>query len=134
MNAIRARPRFRMRPTRCPYCHDPARGSTVACVACSALHHRECWGLHGGCSACGLEASTAPPQREWLVWRRLAFVAGAVCASVALLTAFVALFAAWCAAPLAIDGRLALAGLFTFVGVTTSVGCSFREATRGSRD
>jgi TM2 domain-containing membrane protein YozV len=41
---------------RCPYCHDrvvTARGGWVACAACLARHHAECWGESGACGACG---------------------------------------------------------------------------------
>src|SRR5579871_4463817 len=46
-------------PTRCPFCHaDIAIESEewVACAACLARHHRECWEEAGACSSCGDEA------------------------------------------------------------------------------
>lgn len=40
---------------RCPYCHDglAEEEGLRGCEACQAQHHDECWGLYGGCSACG---------------------------------------------------------------------------------
>lgn len=46
---------------RCPFCHDPVAPSMekTACHACMAWHHAECWGEHGGCATCGLDAEGA---------------------------------------------------------------------------
>jgi hypothetical protein len=42
-------------PTRCPYCHDGVvqLDDIVACRACSAQHHNDCWFAEESCSACG---------------------------------------------------------------------------------
>jgi hypothetical protein len=43
-------------PVRCPFCHDgvdPLATDWVACKACLARHHTECWGEGGACGACG---------------------------------------------------------------------------------
>ena len=50
---------------RCPYCHDDvstASSEWVACGACLARHHRECWRERGACSTCGAAVAlgTAP--------------------------------------------------------------------------
>lgn len=41
---------------RCPYCHaglDLSRERWVACAACLARHHRECFSAHEACGTCG---------------------------------------------------------------------------------
>jgi hypothetical protein len=39
---------------RCPYCHDSLSAEDgVACTACLAPHHTECWDDTGTCSNCG---------------------------------------------------------------------------------
>ena len=38
---------------RCPFCHDAVEGSGVACTACLAPHHTECWDETEVCSNCG---------------------------------------------------------------------------------
>jgi hypothetical protein len=60
--------RFEQTPSRCPYCHGPCEDSeeVVACRACVARHHAECWRQLGRCSSCGAtrflgEAPVAPP-------------------------------------------------------------------------
>ncbi|MGE0711455.1 MAG: hypothetical protein AB7N76_15825 [Planctomycetota bacterium] len=49
-------------PSRCPYCHDDARspGSSVACEACLARHHAECWRELSACASCGGRACLVP--------------------------------------------------------------------------
>ena len=46
----------RLKHPRCPYCHDKVRPDAVklACNACMAWHHQECW-IEGGdqCATCG---------------------------------------------------------------------------------
>jgi hypothetical protein len=61
-------------PTRCPYCHDQVSLETpwVACRACLARHHADCWGDVHACAACGVSQclpdvgadETSPPPRE----------------------------------------------------------------------
>ena len=48
-------------PTRCPYCHDSVDLETpwVACRACLARHHGECWADVGVCAACGVATCLA---------------------------------------------------------------------------
>ena len=38
----------------CPYCKDgfPSLREAVACAACHARHHRECFEDHGACATC----------------------------------------------------------------------------------
>jgi hypothetical protein len=47
--------RFEHAPSRCPYCHSHCEDSeeVVACRACVARHHAECWRQLGRCSSCG---------------------------------------------------------------------------------
>lgn len=135
MTRVRARPRFHMRPSRCPYCHDPVRGRAVTCSGCTAPHHADCWTLHGGCSACGLGGATPAGVRSApLDWRQVVFAGGALVASLALVAMLGALLVAWASAPLAVDARVALAGVLTFVGVTTSVGHSVHQVLRGEHE
>jgi outer membrane lipoprotein SlyB len=46
-------------PTRCPFCHDAIFAvrddDWVACAACFARHHVECWGEGARCGSCGCE-------------------------------------------------------------------------------
>lgn len=42
-------------PTRCPYCHDDVKVTAtdwIACRACLARHHVECWRDRGACASC----------------------------------------------------------------------------------
>jgi hypothetical protein len=58
-----ARSRQNARGPRCPYCHDDVGPLTqrLACDACSAWHHTECWTEGDGCSVCGGGASGLAP-------------------------------------------------------------------------
>jgi len=39
---------------RCPYCHSDVEAETgVACTACLARHHSDCWDEHQECASCG---------------------------------------------------------------------------------
>jgi len=47
-------------PIRCPWCHDElciAPGEWVACAACLARHHSECWQEATACASCRERAS-----------------------------------------------------------------------------
>lgn len=50
-------------PTRCPYCHDgcDALEAGVACQACAAPHHKECWAELGACAGCSCAGPPHPP-------------------------------------------------------------------------
>ncbi len=64
---------------RCPFCHaavTPAAEPSVACAACVARHHAECWREHGGCSACGEGAPLRRPPRPRLLAAALLLAAG----------------------------------------------------------
>jgi len=53
-------------PTRCPYCHDDCRPGEgeVACRACLARHHADCWKEHGACGSCqGTQALEAKVEK-----------------------------------------------------------------------
>lgn len=53
-------------PQRCPFCHeaiDLEADKWLACEACLARHHADCWKEHGQCSACqGSSALERPGQ------------------------------------------------------------------------
>ncbi|MCA8921935.1 MAG: hypothetical protein KDD82_09015, partial [Planctomycetes bacterium] len=55
------KPQIRLRDPRCPFCHDavtPGEREQLACNACRAWHHQDCWTEAGArCSACGSEAT-----------------------------------------------------------------------------
>jgi len=48
-------------PLRCPYCHESVsqEEDLVACISCSAEHHRSCHTAHGACATCGAVESLA---------------------------------------------------------------------------
>ena len=50
----RDRLRVDLQRTACPFCKDAVRPDQdkVACDACMAWHHSECWADYGACSAC----------------------------------------------------------------------------------
>jgi hypothetical protein len=66
---------------RCPFCHEaiaPVASDWVACKACLARHHQECWSESPRCGTCGGAAflPTRPPAR--LPWRQVAAAAAAI--------------------------------------------------------
>ena len=67
----RTQVRFEHSPSRCPYCHDDCASDAevVACRACVAKHHAECWEEMSRCGACGearalREGGGAGPGRQ----------------------------------------------------------------------
>lgn len=61
-----AAPSVRPRPSdaRCPFCHDAIGGDGVACAACSAPHHVECWAELDRCAVCQTTARAPAPVQE----------------------------------------------------------------------
>ncbi len=49
------RSRIEIKRENCPFCRDAVRPGeeNVACKACLAWHHSECWEDHGACATCG---------------------------------------------------------------------------------
>ncbi len=53
-------------PGRCPFCHDAVERSKerwVACEACLARHHADCWHEAGACAGCGETAFVSSGQQ-----------------------------------------------------------------------
>jgi predicted phage tail protein len=53
-------------PARCAYCHGAVKERLrVACSACLAVHHGDCWKEHRSCASCGKEhALRSAPRRS----------------------------------------------------------------------
>jgi tetratricopeptide (TPR) repeat protein len=53
-------------PLRCPFCHEGilVSGDWIACEACLARHHRECWQEGSACSACGCASFVESTRRQ----------------------------------------------------------------------
>ena len=50
-------------PTRCPFCHDalePISEKWIACGACLARHHADCWDETAACASCKFSTPLAP--------------------------------------------------------------------------
>ncbi len=50
-------------PIRCPYCHGDVatdQEKWIACAACLARHHADCWGEAKRCASCGHSSALAP--------------------------------------------------------------------------
>lgn len=54
---------------RCPYCHEDVAPDQpkVACDACMAWHHSECWAEYGACAACAASQVAGRPC-TWRGW------------------------------------------------------------------
>ena len=53
-------------PFRCPFCHDDVdatREVWIACGACLARHHSECWFEANACSSCKNPSPLVPVER-----------------------------------------------------------------------
>ncbi|MCA8924113.1 MAG: hypothetical protein KDD82_20045 [Planctomycetes bacterium] len=56
----------RIQPLRCPFCHeavDLEGDRWLACAACLARHHTDCWDDHGACSTCSATQVLEPTER-----------------------------------------------------------------------
>jgi len=72
-SAFRLVSRTPRRALRCPFCHAGAQGHGVACTACRAWQHTECWRLHGTCATCAAPPGRSHPWLEQLAgWLRRA--------------------------------------------------------------
>jgi len=62
--STRTAPTVANSPTRCPFCHDQVdvEARWVACRACLARHHPECWGEAGACAGCGVATCLAEDE------------------------------------------------------------------------
>jgi hypothetical protein len=50
-------------PLRCPYCHEDVHHESepwLACAACLARHHDDCWRDAGRCGTCGATQAAGP--------------------------------------------------------------------------
>ena len=52
-------------PVRCPFCHDDLElgAAWVACGACLARHHPDCWEETSSCASCKASVPLAPTRR-----------------------------------------------------------------------
>ena len=53
-------------PSRCPFCHDdidPSAEGWIACGACLARHHSECWFEANACASCKNPSPLVPVER-----------------------------------------------------------------------
>jgi len=52
-------------PSRCPFCHGAFESvrDLVACAACGARHHAECYAQNKKCATCGSSDVLVPPLR-----------------------------------------------------------------------
>ncbi len=52
-------------PSRCPFCHGAFESvrDLVACAACGARHHAECYAQNKKCASCGSSDVLVPPLR-----------------------------------------------------------------------
>ena len=66
--AERSKLQLKNSPSRCPYCHDSLTDplDLIACAACGARHHKECYNEHSSCASCGAQDRLVPePQSQY---------------------------------------------------------------------